>query len=171
MGADAVIASHPHVPQGWEYYKGKLICYSLGNFCFQKRVKKLPKHWNESLCCVIEGERGNGYKVLMRPVLYQDDTQYICDNLSDEFKKHIDELNSVMQNQVSYMKKVNVCVSGLLDHYMGLFSRSGWLAKINSKETLKGIVERFDKKHAFNNISCESHRWAIIRALKLKYNV
>lgn len=33
-GADAVIGSHPHVLQGAELYKGKVICYSLGNFCF-----------------------------------------------------------------------------------------------------------------------------------------
>ena len=33
-GADAVIGSHPHVIQSMENYKGKLIAYSMGNFCF-----------------------------------------------------------------------------------------------------------------------------------------
>jgi len=33
-GADLVIGAHPHVLQGFEYYKGKLIAYSLGNFVF-----------------------------------------------------------------------------------------------------------------------------------------
>lgn len=33
-GADAVIGSHPHVIQSIESYKGKLIVYSMGNFCF-----------------------------------------------------------------------------------------------------------------------------------------
>ena len=33
-GADLVIAHHPHVLQGIATYKGKYICYSLGNFCF-----------------------------------------------------------------------------------------------------------------------------------------
>ena len=33
-GADVVIGHHPHVLQGIEEYKGKLICYSLGNFSF-----------------------------------------------------------------------------------------------------------------------------------------
>ena len=31
-GADLVIGHHPHVLQGVEEYKGKLIFYSLGNF-------------------------------------------------------------------------------------------------------------------------------------------
>lgn len=34
MGADIVIGHHPHVLQGIEEYKGKMIAYSLGNFCF-----------------------------------------------------------------------------------------------------------------------------------------
>ena len=33
-GADLVVAHHPHVLQGIATYKGKYICYSLGNFCF-----------------------------------------------------------------------------------------------------------------------------------------
>ena len=33
-GADIIIGHHTHVPQGSEVYKGKTICYSLGNFNF-----------------------------------------------------------------------------------------------------------------------------------------
>ena len=33
-GADLVVGSHPHVLQGIELYNNKVICYSLGNFCF-----------------------------------------------------------------------------------------------------------------------------------------
>ena len=33
-GADAVIGAHPHILQGIEYYEGKPIIYSLGNFWF-----------------------------------------------------------------------------------------------------------------------------------------
>ncbi len=34
LGADAVFGHHPHVLQGMELYKGKVIAYSLGNFAF-----------------------------------------------------------------------------------------------------------------------------------------
>jgi len=33
-GVDLVIGSHPHVLQGLEWYKDKLVAYSLGNFIF-----------------------------------------------------------------------------------------------------------------------------------------
>lgn len=34
LGADLVIGHHPHVLQGVEEYNGKIILYSLANFCF-----------------------------------------------------------------------------------------------------------------------------------------
>lgn len=36
-GADAIIGHHPHVIQKEEYFKGKPIFYSLGNFVFDQR--------------------------------------------------------------------------------------------------------------------------------------
>ena len=40
-GADIVVGAHPHVIQGIEKYKGKIIAYSLSNFCFG--ANKNPK--------------------------------------------------------------------------------------------------------------------------------
>jgi hypothetical protein len=38
LGVDAVVGHHPHVPQGWELYRGRPIYYSLGNFLlYQQR--------------------------------------------------------------------------------------------------------------------------------------
>ena len=62
-GADAVVASHPHCPQGCEMYKGKPIFYSLGNFLFNSkegydyRATNRP-HWYEGLCVVVTIEDG-----------------------------------------------------------------------------------------------------------------
>lgn len=39
-GADLVVGSHPHVLQGIEFYKGKPILYSLGNYIFGASTKK-----------------------------------------------------------------------------------------------------------------------------------
>lgn len=39
-GADLVIGSHPHVLQGIKYYKDKPVCYSLGNFIFNREIPK-----------------------------------------------------------------------------------------------------------------------------------
>lgn len=39
-GADLVIGAHPHVLQGIEYYQGKPIVYSLGNFVFGSSIPR-----------------------------------------------------------------------------------------------------------------------------------
>lgn len=46
-GADLVVASHPHVLQGFETYKGKWIAYSLGNFIFT--TNDVPKTWETAV--------------------------------------------------------------------------------------------------------------------------
>jgi len=35
-GADLIMGHHPHIPKAIEVYKGKVIFYSLGNFCKTK---------------------------------------------------------------------------------------------------------------------------------------
>jgi poly-gamma-glutamate capsule biosynthesis protein CapA/YwtB (metallophosphatase superfamily) len=40
-GADAVVGAHPHVMQGIEFYKGRPIFYSLGNFVFNGFAEKV----------------------------------------------------------------------------------------------------------------------------------
>lgn len=42
-GADLIAGCHPHVTQGIEFYKGKPILYSMGNFLFLKRDDEAGK--------------------------------------------------------------------------------------------------------------------------------
>lgn len=50
-GADLVIGSHPHVLQPVEYYQGKPIVYSLGNFVFGSSIPE-----TELFKVVLDGE-------------------------------------------------------------------------------------------------------------------
>ena len=40
MGADSLIATHPHCPQGYEVYNGKPIVYNMGNFLFRSAINR-----------------------------------------------------------------------------------------------------------------------------------
>ena len=65
-GADLVVGSHPHVMQGLEYYKGKPIVYSLGNFVFGSSIPKtalLEVEWNgeDALLRLVPGTSSGGY--------------------------------------------------------------------------------------------------------------
>lgn len=52
-GADAIVGTHPHVIQGLDYYKGKPIAYSIGNFLFLVNEKTAE---SAVLTFVIEGD-------------------------------------------------------------------------------------------------------------------
>lgn len=57
-GADAVIGAHPHVLQGIEYYQGKPIFYSLGNFIFSNGT------YESMLVSLTLGEDGTGIRLI-----------------------------------------------------------------------------------------------------------
>ena len=42
-GADLIVGGHPHILNGIEVYKGKLIFHSLGNFAFDVSTEAIPK--------------------------------------------------------------------------------------------------------------------------------
>ncbi|MCK4663281.1 MAG: CapA family protein [Bacteroidales bacterium] len=46
-GADIIIGHHPHIFQGVEIYKNKLIAYSMGNFFFSNIISKTGKELRE----------------------------------------------------------------------------------------------------------------------------
>ncbi len=64
-GADAVIGCHPHVMQGLEFYQGKPIAYSLGNYWFNRSNK-------ESGLLKIYIEPDDSLKVQILPVRNKD---------------------------------------------------------------------------------------------------
>ena len=174
LGADAVIASHPHVPQGWEFYRNKPICYSLGNFCFDRHWKKeAPKNWYNSLCCILDIEKQKEIRMSIRSIVYDPQTRYICENSSDNFKAYLNRINTVLNKEEEYMDYVNKSVRQLLPHYMNQFSRGGLVHNPFSIGFIKGLAEGllgrgfFKKEHWLNNVQCESHRWAILRAINL----
>ncbi len=84
-GADIVIGSHPHVLQGVEYYNGKPICYSLGNFIFGSSIPKtallkadVDFSQNNVTLSLIPGTSGAGYtRELTDPGKIQEFYQYI----------------------------------------------------------------------------------------------
>jgi len=51
-GADCVIGHHPHVPQGIEQWRGRPICYSLGNFVFYQPTTLL--HRKTGFCVSLD---------------------------------------------------------------------------------------------------------------------
>lgn len=92
-GADCVIGSHPHVLQSMENYNGKLIAYSLGNFCFGGNSNPSDKRTAIlQLKVDMEGNRLENfeYKVIPTMISSRSDTNdYIPTPAIDEDKNNI----------------------------------------------------------------------------------
>ena len=69
-GADAVIGCHPHVMQGFEFYQGKPIAYSLGNYWFNASER-------ESGMLKLYVNPDNTLKVQLLPVMNKDTVTYL----------------------------------------------------------------------------------------------
>lgn len=103
-GADGVIATHPHCPQGWEVYKNKPIFYSLGNFLFNSKeryeVHAKEPHWYEGICVLMSISEGN----LLWEVINTRNVGNIgieIDN-SEVRMRHNEYLKEVLQNREKY---------------------------------------------------------------------
>ena len=103
-GADGVIASHPHCPQGWEEYKGKPIFYSLGNFFFNSKesvsFKANKPHWYEGLCVVMTISDGKvSWEVINTRNV--DNVGIEIDN-NEERSRHNEYLVDLLKNREKY---------------------------------------------------------------------
>jgi poly-gamma-glutamate synthesis protein (capsule biosynthesis protein) len=64
-GADCVIGHHPHVPQGIEWWQGRPIVYSLGNFAFYQPTTL--HHRKTGFCVSLRCERGRVAAIELHP--------------------------------------------------------------------------------------------------------
>ena len=171
-GCDGVIASHPHIIQGWEFYKCKPIVYSLGNFYFPKFISK-DKYWYRSLCVSITC--GNdGVSLDVKPVIFNE-SEIKIDNSKDIYE-YLQQINNVLSDDNLYMSYINdACIKKLAAYY-DLFEAGGLVGfkpMKYIKNTVKKIVGKNISKpvHLINNLWCESHRYCICRALKITENI
>ncbi|MGA9755466.1 MAG: CapA family protein [Desulfobaccales bacterium] len=58
-GADLILGHGPHVPRAMEIYQGKLIAYSLGNFCTYKGMNLVDERGYAPLLWVEMNEKGD----------------------------------------------------------------------------------------------------------------
>lgn len=169
LGADAVIATHPHVPQGWEIVDGKYIFYSLGNFYFDMCSKS--EYWNCSLGVLFEIKE----KVLSLKRVYnlKSSLDKVEIHISEKIETHISDLNYQLNSRGYYWDSINKmaieCWYGIYEkYYTSLFN--GITLKYGLffffKSIYRSILGKKRNGNLLLNLSrCESHRWIIVRAL------
>lgn len=168
LGADAVIASHPHCPQGWEYYKGKPIYYSLGDFYFDELT--YDDLWYKSI--MVELNIGETIQAKEHFICFDDKTGLIEIDKSKRMSDHVNFANSLLKNEKEYKEYIdNMCAK----HWSGIkYGLLRGVCGVSIKMRLKYIIRLLgcmilgnkDEMYLLNALQCESHRWVIERYLR-----
>lgn len=166
LGADAVIASHPHIIQPWETYKGKPIYYSLGNFCFS--LSAPPKSsWYDSLIVTID-IREHNIQFIPRHIRYKqaENILMLSENMPLEVESRILRLMKIMQKDSDYRNEMAKYCNDLYHFYQWTIQSAGYNSSIQYmiKTTIKkilGIYKKPSQAHLLNTLRCEVHRWAL----------
>ena len=172
MGADGVFASHPHIPQGWEYHQEKPIFYSLGNFCLDPVEKKERPFLKYGMMVSLTISDDKGMDVDVYYTKYDHVNKTVELTTDDFIVKHIEKVNQVMQDDGQYLAEVDAYCERILQEHWISFARSGYHTYDTKRfvgqivRNLIGRQEKPDPNYLLNIIQCESHRWAILRALK-----
>lgn len=168
LGCDGVIASHPHIVQGWEWYNNSPILYSLGNFYFPKKNRK-PDSWYISILPTITLSEKGSIALAVNSLKF--DNNYIDFVESNENNDNLMKLNNILNNEIEYLAYINKKCFDLLPLYDYLFESSGYINNLTVKKCMFDIARKIRGKsymsvHLINNLRCESHRWCISRGLK-----
>ena len=151
-GADGVIGTHPHCPQGWETYKGKPIFYSLGNFLFNSkegydyRATNRP-HWYEGICAMITiGDSGLRWEVVNTRNI---DNVGLALDETEVRKSHNGKLCSYLSHKDEYWHYFkNTCESRGYVPFISVVDRTMHRENINlcTKVVLKYWIRRLLRK-------------------------
>ena len=143
-GADAVIGTHPHCPQGWEEYQGKPIFYSLGNFFFNSkndvtyRAWNRP-HWYEGLCVVLEID-DNEVKYSIHNTFNKDNVELFIDH-NPSREEHNSKLCSYLVDKKKHQTYLRDALKQTALFDLGVLDAS--IYKDNLKTRMKTIAKRW----------------------------
>ncbi|MCI8442793.1 MAG: CapA family protein [Provencibacterium sp.] len=104
FGADAVIAMHPHCPQGYEIFEGVPIVYSTGNFLFHKFFgEDTDPHssWYYGYLPLLTFSRGAPVKLEIHPYRFDPDCRQITPFKGEEKEKmlrYLEEISAAFQD-------------------------------------------------------------------------
>lgn len=168
-GADAVINHHQHCYSGYEIYNGKPIFYGLGNFCFDRAIRR-NCFWNEGYMVMLEFKHDR-IKFDLIPYLQGNENAGVeIQKDRSPFNSKISELNTVIANDEllknEHQKWMNQTSKG---HKLALEPyQNRYLAALYIKGLLPSFITKRKKLRLLNYLECEAHLERTINILRKK---
>ncbi|WP_305422990.1 CapA family protein [Photobacterium leiognathi] len=167
-GGDVVITHHTHNASGYEFYEGKPIFYSLGNFIFKRN--SMPDYWYNGHAVEINTKNLKDFTI--HPYI-QGKNDNIFEFLDKEKKqKYIHELNKISEiitNDALLKKEWDSYIERKSYSYLswiyGLTKVERIFFKVTGISRMNFLSKQ--KKLMINNlIQCESHHDLLLDVLR-----
>lgn len=158
-GADAVVNHHQHCFSGFEVYNGRPIVYGLGNFCYDKRDRRILDSWNEGYMVLVNfKEKCVNLELYPYIQCYKDINIELLKNKTS-FENNLLKINTIISNREllerendEYYTTQDKQMKLLFEPYESRYLRACYL---------KGILPSFLTKKKYvrlkNFLNCESH--------------
>ena len=170
-GVCAVIAHHPHVPQGWEEYQKGVIFYSLGNFAFHFGTEVYaPDAISVKLTVTDEGIVN--YEVIK--------TRFVGGRVSInhdiEFDNYLDACNQKLRSMEYVDFADRMCIEMFDQVYKNYYVAAASANNGVIKNMLRSLYCRLFKRENFSqiwlyhNLVIETHYWTCRRALLSRFS-
>ena len=167
-GASAVVASHPHVPQGTECYHGGVILYSLGNTAWDPVQNSAT---DRSLAASLTLSQ-TGLPVLRTYMLrYDGDFLHLCSEL--ENRELLAGLNAPLSDPCQYKAEIQaICrdfyrTAAIRDFHAitGSYPGGAWQ---KLKNGLKQVLRRpsLNDPLLTSMLENETYRWTVLAAIR-----
>jgi poly-gamma-glutamate synthesis protein (capsule biosynthesis protein) len=164
-GADIVINGHQHCYSGYEVYKGKMIFYGLGNFCFDWAGYR-DSTWNEGYLVNLDLNRE---KIEYRIIPYQQcnhtaNIEYLKENAYDV---KLSEINTVIADDKLLDCKTEEYFNNSYKIFLHVFEPQLKIFPYLKRLGLCSFKLSEGKGLLFRDfIDCESHRDKILYYLR-----
>lgn len=167
LGADAVIGMHTHCPQGYEYYNGKPIVYSTGNFWFRSPWgEETPACWFNGYMPKVTFETGKNATLEIHPFILTESGGPLVLLKGDKKVKmldYIEKLSAIIKNDKE-----------LYDHFKGWCMISGpeyaSYLDIDIEKFKNGTLEEIGHFYfLFNDFTCEAHNELMKETLRIAH--
>ncbi|MBQ7336090.1 MAG: CapA family protein [Clostridia bacterium] len=163
LGAEAVIAMHTHCPQGYEYYEGKPIVYSMGNFFFPHQPPVVSS-WSHGYLCELELSESVEPVLQIHPYTFDFDRHTLLQGADkEEFLRYMDAISRPIADQTRLQE--------LFDSWCLMPSASGYIKRMATWEDRLLVdgntAEIVDLKNLFG---CEAHNELLKNTLMMIYD-
>lgn len=163
-GVDGIVAHHTHCVSGYEYYDGKPIIYSLGNFIFDYKKKYQKGIWTEGMSVILSlGNKDDNFEIELIPHVQgreEDSTLHILEGKEKElFMKKVENLSAIIQDDKKFSGEWQKYLNTQKTFYLpSMYVRNFFIRALFFKGILPvSLLKSKHNKLLLNLMRCEAH--------------